>query len=96
MSSASEYKKDAPEPSATSVSILGAPCIKDVRPDEKNFPFMIITVSASTSSKHPRKMRSSKIAGAGKSHIICPIEKYMRITSTGIEKIRRLFSFGVS
>ena len=38
----------------------------------------------------------SKAAGAGQRHIICPIEKYIRIRRIGTENKSRFFSFGVS
>ena len=88
--------KDAPEPRATSVSILGAPCIREENPEVKNFPLIIITRAASSSSKRPRKTWLSNTAGAGQCHIIWPMEKYISTSRTGTEKSSRFFSFGVS
>ena len=53
-SSAREYTKDAAEPRATRVSILGAPCLKDPNPDVKNLPFMTMIIRARSISRSPR------------------------------------------
>ena len=91
------YPNDAAEPSATSVSIFGAPWIKPLKPLIKNFWFMTITATVSRSCKSPiATWFPSKNPGSGHPHIICPIEKYMRITKNMSDAISLLRSFGVS
>ena len=95
-SSAREYTKDAVDPSATRVSMLGAPWNKDLYPEVKNFPFIIMTAMARSISKVPRNTWFSKAAGAGQPHIMWPMEKYIRTSSIMTEKISRFLSLGVS
>ena len=54
---------------ATSVSMLGAPCMRLLKPEVKKRPLIIIITMARSISKTPRNTRLSKAAGAGQSHI---------------------------
>ena len=95
-SSTREYPKDAAEPRATSVSMLGAPCLKDPNPDVKNLPLMTMMIRARRSSRSPRATWFSKISGTGHPHIMCPMLKYMRTMRKTAEVISLFLSLGVS
>ena len=47
------HTKDAAEPSATSVSMLGARCHRLLKPETKNFWLITITMAASSSCARP-------------------------------------------
>ena len=90
-------RKDAAEPSETSVSIFGAPESSPFVPPMKNFWFTTMIAPASKSSISPIATGlPSKKAGSGKFHIMCPIEIYISGTSNMSEAIRRRVTACVS
>ena len=91
------YINDAPEPSATSVSIFGAPCMSPLSPLMKNLLLMSIMMAASIICSKPiATWLPVNQPGIGQPHIMCPIEKYMRTAKKPIELISLRFSLGVS
>ena len=64
------YTKAAPLPMATSVSILGAPCIRLCQPLMKNFWFTTITATANSSCTSPSATGAcASAAGRGQPHM---------------------------
>ena len=88
---------DAAEPSATRVSIFGAPRSTPLKPEMKNSLLMTITISARTicaiaiTSCFP-----SSHAGSGNLNIICPMERYISTARKPRDINSLRLSFGVS
>ena len=91
------YTKEAPEPRATRVSMLGALCSSPRKPLMKNFWLMTMMMAASSSWARPMATWfPSKKAGRGQPHIICPMERYIRTAKKPKDASRRRFKTGVS
>ena len=91
------YANETPEPSATSVSMFGAPCRSPRRPLVKNFLLISMTIAASSSSIRPSATGlPSRKAGRGKPHIVWPIEIYISTSRNPSELRSRRFRTGVS
>ena len=91
------YAKDTPEPRATSVSMLGAPCTRPLKPLVKNFWLMSMTITASSSSARPMPTwLPSRKAGRGKPHMAWPMDRYISTSKKPSELTSRRFKTGVS
>ena len=91
------YAKDAPDPSATSVSIFGALCSKLVKPLIKNFWLMTMTRIVRSIWYNPiATWLPARKDGNGQFHIICPIDTYISGIRITTDEIRRFLNFGVS
>ena len=89
--------KDAVDPRATRVSMLGAPWNRLLKPLMKNFWLMTMTMPASSSWTRATAMwLPSNQAGRAQPHIMCPIEKYISTSKKPREATRRRRSLGVS
>ena len=90
-------RKLAEEPSATSVSMLGARWSRPLKPLMKNFWLMTITMPASSSWTRPMATwLPSNQWGSGQPHIMWPIEKYISTARKTSDAMSRFFSLGVS
>ena len=95
--SATLYRKEAEEPSATSVSMLGEPCRSPLKPLTKNFWLTTMTMAVSSSSVSAMAMGlSARKAGSGQCHMTCPMEMYISSTRKPIDHKSRRRSKGVS
>ena len=91
------HTKLAMEPRATSVSMLGAPWMRPLKPLMKNFWLMTMTMPASSSWTRPMATwLPSNQWGRGQPHIMWPMEKYISTSRKPSEAMRRRLSFGVS
>ena len=91
------HTKLAMEPRATSVSMLGAPWRRPLKPLMKNFWLMTMTMPASSSWTRPMAMwLPSNQWGRGQPHIMCPMEKYISTSRKPSEAMSRRLSLGVS
>ena len=91
------YTKDAPDPSATSVSILGARCKSPRKPLMKNRWLMTMTAAVSSSWASPSAAGfAAKKDGRGQPHIVCPMERYMSTSKNPRDAKSRRFRRGVS
>ena len=91
------YPNAAVAPRATRVSIFGDRRHRLLNPLIKNFWFITITATVRSSCNNPWAMRfCSKKEGTGQSHIICPMEKYIRTSKKTRDADNLLFKTGVS
>ena len=91
------HPKEAVEPSATRVSIFGAPENSERYPFVKNLPFIIMTAAASRSCTSPSpRWLCSKYPGSGQPHILWPMVIYMSRARNTAESMSRRLSLGVS
>ena len=91
------YKNAALEPSATSVSILGARFHSALKPLMKKRWLMTMTITVSKSCASPiATWFPSKNEGSRQPHIMCPMEIYIRTSKKPRDQNSLLLSFGVS
>ena len=93
----SDQPNETPEPRATSVSMFGARCARDLNPEVKNARLIIITIIARSIWMTARPIwLCTRKKGTGHPHILCPIVIYIRTRRKPTESTSRLTSFGVS
>ena len=91
------YTNAAPEPSATSVSMLGALCKRPLNPLIKNFWLITIIIIVRSICISPiATWLPSRIDGSGQPHIICPIEIYISTIRNPTDVISLFFNTGVT
>ena len=92
-----DQRKDTPEPRATKVSMLGAPCRRDLKPERKKSRLMVMMIRASSICKIPSPMWLwFKKSGTGQFSMLWPMVMYISTKSTPMESFNRRRSFGVS
>ena len=91
------YPKEAAEPSATRVSMLGARWIRPRKPLTKNFWLTTITAAESSSCTRPTATGlPSKKGGRGQFHMACPMDTYISGSSRQREAVSRRLIFRIS
>ena len=91
------YTNAAPEPSATSVSMLGALCKSPLNPLIKNFWLITIIIIVRSICISPiATWLPSRNDGSGQPHIICPIEIYISTIRNPTDAISLFFNTGVA
>ena len=91
------YPKAAPDPNATSVSILGERCKRLLKPLTKNFWLItMITIVKSIWISPIATWLSFKNPGNGQPHIICPIDRYINKSKKTTDEHRRFLNVLIS
>ena len=91
------HRKEAIDPSATRVSMLGARLRRAPKPLMKNFWLITMIIPANSSWAMPiATWFPSRKAGSGQPNIICPMERYMSTIRKPRDANSRFRSLGVS